>query len=430
MHVVRTVVGRAALATTSAVTLANLSIATYLGLLTAAGVIPHRRRDHLVASTRFAILVPAHDEESVIADTLDSLRSLDYDPALYDVHVVADNCSDRTADIVRASGWTAHERSQPEAPGKGPALNWLFTRVDASSDFDVAIIIDADTIVDPDFLRAMDRTFADGADVAQGYYSVRDPEATTAAAIRFAALACRHHLRPLGRTRLGASCGLYGNGMGFRRDILRRHRWTGHLVEDAEFQMELLLREGVRVRYVPEARIEAEMPSTLEAATSQNERWERGRAELAKRYVPQLVRRLPSAHHRRIAIADAIADHVVPPFSVVVAGQAAGFALTAGAALITQRGRSHEKFTRRALLHAATLGILGIHVISALRAVAAPAPVYRSLMGTPRAIAWKAALWARALSGKSDITWRRTRRNAETIETAGTPHASSRDRLR
>ncbi len=83
-------------------------------------------------------------------------------------------------------------------------------------------------------------------------------------AFRFAALACRHHLRPLGRTRLGGSCGLYGNGMMFTRSLFEGRRWTGHLVEDAELQNELLL-DGHLVTYVPDAVVWAEMPHTLVA---------------------------------------------------------------------------------------------------------------------------------------------------------------------
>ena len=160
------------------------------------------------------------------------------------MHVVADNCSDRTAEIVRAHGRRVHERDAPDDAGQGPGAELAARSARCASgdaDFDVAVVVDADTIVDPGFLRAMDDTFRRGAVAAQGYYSVRDPDVSPAAGVRYAALACRHHLRPLGRRRLGASCGLYGNGMAFRRDLLRRRRWTGHLVEDAEFQNELLV---------------------------------------------------------------------------------------------------------------------------------------------------------------------------------------------
>lgn len=394
-----------------AISAINVSIAAYLGLLTAVGAAPARRRHRRTPTTRFAIFVPAHDEEAVIGDTLVSFRHLDYDATMYEVHVVADNCSDRTADVVRAAGWSVHERVAPDDPGKGPALNWLFDRVDSSCDFDfdVVVVVDADTVVASGFLRAMDRAVGAGADVAQGFYSVREPESSPLASIRFAALACRHHLRALGRTRLGASCGLYGNGMAFRRDLLRVHRWSGHLVEDAEFQMELLLTDGIRVVYVPDALVEAEMPHTMAATTTQHERWEAGRADLARRYVPRLLGGLGRARGRRVAYLDAIADHAVPPFSSVVAMQLAGLVMSAASSTV-RSGR--PRAGRAGRLHVALVIVSIVHVMSGLRSVAAPSSVYAGLTRAPAMIVWKVRLWSRALTA-TDVTWHRTRRNSE-----------------
>ena len=136
---------------TTALTAVNAASAGYLGVLTLAGIA--RRRPSaptdVPPSTRFVIMVPAHDEEAVIADALASMTELRYDRTMYDVHVVADNCTDGTSDIVRSCGWTVHERVAPDDPGKGPALNWLFERLDrAGSTFDVAIVVDADSVLD------------------------------------------------------------------------------------------------------------------------------------------------------------------------------------------------------------------------------------------------------------------------------------------
>jgi cellulose synthase/poly-beta-1,6-N-acetylglucosamine synthase-like glycosyltransferase len=400
----------AASATLTAATAINGTLAAYLGLVTIAGARrPQAGRPSVTPTTKFVILVPAHDEEAVIADTLRSFAEIAYPAELFKVHVVADNCSDSTADIVRAHGRQAHERHAPEEPGKGPALNWLFDRLDADGNFDVAVVIDADTIVDPGFLSAMDDAFGRGAVAAQGYYSVRAPGASPAAGVRYAALACRHHLRPLGRRRLGASCGLYGNGMAFRRDVLRRRRWTGHLVEDAEFQMELLIRDGEIVTYVPGALVEAEMPSTLDAAESQNARWERGRIEIARRYVPVLARMLPHAPRgRRVAYADAIADHLLPPLSAMVALQSATFVVNIFASAL-----GVPQSRRRATVDVITLVILGGHVVAGLRSVTAPPSVYRSLGRAPAMVVWKVGLWRRALRPATEVTWQRTTRNSE-----------------
>ena len=134
--------------------------ATYLTVLTVAA---HGRRPvgPVVTSggerTRFVVLIPAHDEEIVIGRALEALSRQEYSSDHFAVHVVADNCDDRTADIVRSHGVCVHERVDRERPGKGPALNWLLERlVSAGEHFDAVVIIDADTSVHPAFLRHMD----------------------------------------------------------------------------------------------------------------------------------------------------------------------------------------------------------------------------------------------------------------------------------
>lgn len=297
--------------------------AAYLAILTAAAIRcgdgkrssgPSAEGDEAV----FVVCVPAHDEEATIRATVSSLLAQNYPAGRFEVHVVADNCSDSTAEIAAAAGASVHVRTAPADPGKGPALNWLHDRLidgvdgECELDFDVVVVVDADTLAEPDFLSALDGAFASGTVVAQGYYGVRDPGASSAVALRYAALACRHHLRPLGRHGLGGSCGLFGNGMAFRRDVLADRRWTGHLVEDAEMQMELFA-EGIQVDYVPTARIAAEMPEGLEQAASQNERWELGRAQLLSRYASPLARSaLAGGPLGRRAYADALADLVLP----------------------------------------------------------------------------------------------------------------------
>jgi glycosyltransferase involved in cell wall biosynthesis len=405
---VRTLLTRSISTLLTVATTANALAAAYLAVLTVAGA---RRPRAMAASTRqtcFAVMIPAHDEAAVIADALQALRDLDYPSDRFDVHVVADNCTDATADIVRSFGWTVHERRARDDPGKGPALNWLFERIDDGR-YDAAVIVDADSVVDRGFLDAMDRAFSDGARAAQGFYSVLDPEVSPSAGVRFIALACRHHLRPLGRCRLGGSAGLYGNGMAFEWQILRRRPWTGHLVEDAEFQLEMLLDDDIVVAYVPHARLVAEMPSTLQGSTSQNARWERGRLELVTHYTPRLARDLlRGGVRRRIARADAIADLVLPPLSVLAAAQVLTTALNIGVAL---SGSSRAR--TRVLIDVGGVLAVTAHVLTALRAVDAPRSAYRSLARVPRMVVWKVRLWLAVLKPSADVDWQRTQRNAD-----------------
>lgn len=358
-------------------------------------------------TTRFRVLVPAHNEAALIADTMQALQRLDYPRHLYEVHVVADNCDDATAELVRAAGFDAHERIDPTNPGKGPALGWLFDQLPERTEPDAAfVLIDADTIVDPGLLAVFDATLCDGAKVVQGHYAVRDDDAGGNVGFRAAALAVRHYVRPLGRTELGGSSGLYGNGMAFRESVARANRWSDHLVEDIELAVKLLL-DGGCVAFAPDATVRAEMPETLEDATSQNQRWEAGRAQVAAAFVPSLADAAAKRRHgRRWAYVDAILDLTLPPITSL-------FALTAlsGAVLrLVARGRLA---TIGIAVAAGGLAVQIGHTLLALRLVGAPAAVYRSLLMAPVHIAWKIALLLRLVRRKGPDSWVRTTRNDE-----------------
>jgi cellulose synthase/poly-beta-1,6-N-acetylglucosamine synthase-like glycosyltransferase len=362
----------------------------------------------------FAVLVPAHDEERLIASTVDSLMALDYPADWFGVHVVADNCTDATAAIARAHGATVHERDDPEHGGKGPALMWALDRLRASGTVsDAVAVVDADTIVHRNFLRVMDAKLAGGADAVQAYYAVRDADASALVGFRAAALAARHYLRPLARTVLGGSSGLYGNGMVFRTEVFDDHRWTSHLTEDIELQLELLL-EGRPVAFAPDAVVEAEMPTTVEASRTQHERWERGRLEMVRRYLPRLLRHAAARENRhRFATADAAVDQLIPPFSVLVAATAGW----AGSVTLDALVRSPRRPWRVAVAAGLVLAQAG-YVLSSLRMVSAPSAVYRSLAAAPRMVIWKVLLWARMLGRRSQVDWVRTGRNEAAPTTA------------
>jgi 1,2-diacylglycerol 3-beta-glucosyltransferase len=356
--------------------------------------------------TRFIVLVPAHNEEALLPATLDSLFAQDFPRDLYAVHVVADNCDDRTAEIAAAKGAHVHERYDPQARGKGYALRWLLERIWAAGEpHDALVILDADSIVTPTFLNAMAGRLERGERVIQAYYAVRDPQRSWGAGLRYAALTAVHYLRPSGRMALGASVGLKGNGMVFAAGIPRRFSWTNDLAEDVEYHMQLVLA-GERVTFAPEAVLYAEMPSTLRGALSQNVRWERGRLEQARHYVPQLLAAAASARdagaRRRFMLFDAAAEQLIPPFSVI-----AGATVALLPATILARAR------RTTVLGFALLAGETAYSLAALVLARAPRSVYRALLYAPAFIAWKCWLYARVLLGLDRGGWIRTARGQE-----------------
>lgn len=369
-----------------------------LGLTVLSLVGAARRRAHTSALCRFAVLVPAHDEEQTIGRLLHSLSQLDYPAACVDVLVVADNCSDRTTPIAAELGAKVFERSDAERRGKGYALSWLLDRVaQAGGAYDVYVVLDADSVVRPDFLRALAAAFADGSRVAQGYYTVLQVNGSRAESLREVALALVHYLRPLAKSAIGASAGLKGNGMAFRRDVIERFGWpTSGLAEDVEFHLHLL-RGGLRVDFVPDAVVYGEMPNSLRGADSQNLRWEAGRLATIRRQALPLLRF--GLRHANVAAIDAAVEQLVPPISVptVLAFLALAGGLLAGTAVIWVPALAY-------------IGALGAYVLTGLLLARVGPRGWLALGFAPLYVVWKCLIYLRALAVRGDRPWVRTAR--------------------
>jgi 1,2-diacylglycerol 3-beta-glucosyltransferase len=364
------------------------------------------------ARRRFAVLIPAHDEASVIERVLGSLRRQTYPAERYDVFVVADNCTDATAEIARRAGAIVHERRDAEKRAKGHALRWLLEQVRSRDAYDAYVIFDADSVVSPEFLSQMDARLESGSRVVQAHYRVLNASASSSSALREAALASLHYLRPRGRSALGLSCGLKGNGMCFEARTLDAHGWSSvGLAEDVEMHL-ALVRADIRVDFAPEALVLADMPTTLRDSSSQNLRWEAGRIAALRRDIPGML--AMGVTKRKPMLVDAAVEQMIPPLSVAFA---AGVASAVAGALV---GSS--------LI--VTLGALGTtaiagHIFAGLVAVGAPVRTYLALARAPSYIGWKVFVYARALLAPATQGWVRTRRERRATDTDLMPSAGT-----
>lgn len=218
----------------------------------------------------FAVLIPAHDEEAALPAALRSLTEQDYPADRFRVYVVADNCTDRTAEVARTAGVTCFVRADSERRGKGHALAFGLERVLKDAP-DVVVILDADCTLNREALRELDAAFAAGAEVAQA--AVRSRNADEGPTGYVAAVgAAFDEAVAVGRHRLGLSVPLRGTGMAFRRDVLKRVPWEAFgPVEDAEYAGKLW-RAGVRVRHSG-AVVSCAAPAAVDELCRQRRRW-------------------------------------------------------------------------------------------------------------------------------------------------------------
>jgi hypothetical protein len=350
------------------------------------------------------VLIPAHDEESLIARTVSSLDRQRYPAALFDVVVVADNCTDRTADVAAAAGARVLVRTEPDLRGKGQALRWAIERLLAEPTApDAIVIVDADSVADPDLLPRLVERFEAGSEAIQGE-SLLSNEGSADAALRAAAFLLINRARPTGRFVLHLPAALAGNGMLFSRRVLEAHPWSAFTsAEDVEYG--LRLREaGVDPVFARGAIVRSSAAPHSRAAEQQQLRWEGGQLHLARTHVPSLVAR--AFRERRPSMLDAALEVSVPPVGFLAAGS--GLATLGGAALVWLDGLALWALTPSVI----ALVSLPVYVLVGLFAAQAPAWAYLSLARAPLLVARKALSLPRLLRFRAD-SWVRTERPSD-----------------
>jgi cellulose synthase/poly-beta-1,6-N-acetylglucosamine synthase-like glycosyltransferase len=353
---------------------------------------------------RFVVVIPAHDEEGVIAETVRSCLAIDYPPGLARVVVIADNCVDGTAEAARAAGAEVVERRTPDRRSKGHALEYLFGRFQGGElgpEPDAYALVDADTVVDPGLLRTFAGALARGCAWSQCYYTVRNPDASWRTRLMTYAFSLFNGVWPTGQGRLGLGVGLKGNGMCFDSRALRRFPWRAYgLVEDLEFSW-MLKMAGERVHFLRETRVFGEMVSRGgAAAAAQRSRWEAGRRALRGRFLGPLLRSEQFGIVRKTAYA---IELIFPPLVALAASLVLASAIHPAARIAPGLLPAARAL---APIHAAMAASLLIYALSPLRVMGLPARHLLALAALPYYAAWKLAAVAR----RRPDAWVRTAR--------------------
>lgn len=241
---------------------------------------------------KFALIISAHDEETVIQYGIESLKRLDYPRDKYDIFVIADNCSDRTAEIARASGARVYERFDRTQCGKGYALQWFFKRFfELDEDFDCVCIFDADNVVSRNFLSELNKEHQKGFRSVQGNIDSKNPYdtwITTAYSVSFWLIGKWYQQA---RYNIGLTTQLSGTGFSIDVELLKEMGWDATcLTEDMEFTAKLVMK-GYRVGWAHHAIVFDERPLSLAQSWRQRKRWMQGHADVASKYLSMLLKR-------------------------------------------------------------------------------------------------------------------------------------------
>lgn len=246
----------------------------YLYFLALLSLSAGKREKPSAGKCSFLILIPAHNEEMVISETLDSLALLEKTGEIT-VVVIADNCTDNTAEVARSRKVTVLERINPNDIGKGYALEWALAQFDLN-EFSAVAIVDADTLVEKNMLVAMSAAFGSGAGAVQVHNEISAVDSTPLAHLQQMASAVENHLYYGGRAALGLPILLRGTGMAIRSDVLLAHPWSSHsLTEDVDYAVSLI-RQGVKIMYTQASKVRSAAVSTYSQSRSQKIRWASG----------------------------------------------------------------------------------------------------------------------------------------------------------
>lgn len=254
------------------------TLVLFVGLIRKGRVHPAAER-----KLRFAVLICARNEERVIELPIRSVQASSYPSAMREVIVLADNCTDRTAEMASAAGATVWEKTSPSS-GKGDVLAWGIERLRREGGFDAVAVFDADNIVFEGWFDAMNDALNDGECVVTGRRHSSNALVNIITGWYTVYWAMMNELSNRVRTNIGLSGKLTGTGFAFLLSCLGEKGWnTRTMVEDVEFSIKGNIA-GRRIAYVRDAEYCDEQPAAIMPMWRQLRRWATGGWQVVRLY--------------------------------------------------------------------------------------------------------------------------------------------------
>jgi cellulose synthase/poly-beta-1,6-N-acetylglucosamine synthase-like glycosyltransferase len=364
-------------------------------------LVPKKNVPRVPPRRRFLIVIPAHNEEYLIGRTLKELSVVNYPRPLFEVVVIADNCNDRTAAIAAEHSVLVVERQDSQARGKGYALSWALRRLPLSR-FDAVVIIDADTIMDRQYLQEMNAALCAGHSVLQGYNNLLNPTDSCLTRLIHVTSVMKNLLFNEGKRRLNLSVALMGTGMCFERKVLEEMGWGAHSIgEDWEYFAKLTER-GIAVTFLDRAVTYAHEATSLRQGFSQRLRWAGGKFQMMRQYgFPIFWQGLWQFNIFKV---DAALNLLSPPFSQLAY-------LNVFAVGVAFVGPMAGSWPMAKAISIFLFGLQVIYFILGLIAMKASAKTALSVVLSPIFLCWKIVVDFLALIGYQRRSWVRTARN-------------------
>lgn len=247
---------------------------------------------------RIAVVISARNEETVIGPLIESINSQNYPDGYFRVYVVADNCTDHTAMVARSRGATVFERFDKNRLGKGYALDYLFNRIRSMNGKEEAyLVLDADNILDRNYLKEMNRVFDSGYRIVTGYRNSKNYGSNWISAGYSLWFLREAKFLNQARMSLGTSCSVSGTGFMVSRELIEKQGGWKHflLTEDMEFSVDWILK-GEKIGYCADAILYDEQPVSWSQSWHQRLRWTKGFYQVFGKYGSALAKNAVVRH--------------------------------------------------------------------------------------------------------------------------------------
>lgn len=347
------------------------------------------------------VVVPAHNEQGTIGDTVQHLRETL--PAQGRLLVVADNCSDATAEEARARGAEVLARNEPERRGKGYAISHALDFL-AGAPPEVVVFVDADCRVSRNLVSDISRAAVQNRRPVQANYVFSAEGGGRLAQVSAFACLVRNLVRPLGLRHLGFPCHLTGSGMAFPWEQIRNApAQEGNLVEDLSLGLDLAIA-GYEPLLEATAVVSSPLPQAGASARGQRRRWEHGQIGTFLSTAPRLIR--SGIAQRRLSLVVLAVDLAVPPLALLVV---LTLAVTTAAGVVTAFSGGHFAL----LAGIVSLLLIGIATLLAWARFGRKIIPFATLFMVPLYILWKLPVYLALLFRRSQKTWVRTDRSGK-----------------